>query len=118
MPAWLHCPMVPQDAEDEPGLKGQQRGLAHWAPSGLTPRAKKGQGLDAKGTASPSILLIPRWFLGLLCAHPLPSRQHCPAIWCLSAPRGQRDRAPPGLKLGQKSGGSQHGAQWGPRRTR
>lgn len=90
MPSWLHCLMVPQDAESEPGFKGQRRGFDHWAPSGLAPRARKGQGLGAELTASlggsPSILLIPQWFLELLCTHPLPSRQHCPPIWCLSAP--------------------------------
>lgn len=53
MSAWLHCPMVPQDAEGEPGPKGQRRGFAHWASSGLAPRARKGQGLGAKDTANP-----------------------------------------------------------------
>ena len=51
MPARLHCPKTPQDAEGRPGPEGQRRGFAHWAPSGSAPRARKGQGLGAKGTA-------------------------------------------------------------------
>lgn len=67
---------------------------------------------------SSSILLIPRWFLEQLCAHPLPNGRHCSPIWCLSAPPSQGDKAPPGLEPGQKSGGGQHGAHCGPRRPR
>ena len=94
MPARLHCPMAPQDAEGQPAQRASGEALPtgphqDWLPgpercSGWVQRAKVPRAQPAWG--SPAVLFTPRRLLGLLCAHPLPTRQHCLPVWCLSAP--------------------------------
>lgn len=114
---WLHCLMAPQDAEGQPAQKASRRAwptgpLQDWFPG---PERGRAWAQQAKALRAQPAGGAP--FHTALCP-PLPSRQHCPPVWCLSAPPSQGAKVPPGLKPAQKSGGGQHGCLCGPRRTR